>query len=75
MGSHGGIAQCVWDQIQECVEHDDFDRTIPNHVHCIDEMDDEIIEYFPHPGKSNDKQIIPREDFDSRLSRLRKRFR
>jgi len=70
-----GIAQNVWDEINYCVEHDEFPREEPRYFNCIFEIKNEFIEYFPHPGQSDDSKFLKRKDFDTRLSRLRKRFR
>ena len=70
-----GIAQIVWEKIQDLSDNDDFLREEPRHLNCISEINDEFIEYYPHPGQSDDSKFLKRKDFDSRLSRLRKRFR
>ena len=70
-----GIAQIVWEKIQDLSDNDDFLREEPRHLNCISEINDEFIEYYPHPGQSNLTKFLKRENFDSRLSRLRKRFR
>ncbi len=70
-----GIAQDVWDQIHDLLDNDDFQREEPRFFNCIYEINDESIEYYPHPGQSDDSKFLKRKDFDSRLSRLRKRFR
>ena len=56
-------------------DNDDFLREEPRHLNCISEINDEFIEYYPHPGQSDLTKFLKRENFDSRLSRLRKRFR
>ena len=70
-----GIAQIVWEKIQDLSDNDDFLREEPRHSSCISEIKDEFIEYYPHPGQSDLTKFLKRENFDSRLSRLRKRFR
>lgn len=70
-----GIAKDVWDQIYDLIDNDDFQREEPRFFNCIYEINDESIEYYPHPGQSDDSKFLKRKDFDSRLSRLRKRFR
>ena len=70
-----GIAQDVWDQIHDLLDNDDFQREEPRFFNCIYEINDESIEYYPHPGQSDVSKFLKRKDFDSRLSRLRKRFR
>lgn len=70
-----GIAQIVWEKIQDLSDNDDFLREEPRHLNCISEINDEFIEYYPHPGQSDVTKFIKRKNFDSRLSRLRKRFR
>ena len=74
-GIHPGIAKDVWDQIHDLSDNDDFKREEPRFFDCIFEINDEFIEYYPHPGQSDDSKFLKRKDFDSRLSRLRKRFR
>ena len=69
-----GIAKLVWEAIHDCVENDDFPRKDPRFFNCIYEINQESIEYFPYPGQSNDTKFLKRKDFDSKLSRLRKRF-
>ncbi|MEC8184907.1 MAG: hypothetical protein VX208_07460 [SAR324 cluster bacterium] len=70
-----GIAQIVWDKIQDLYDNDDYKREDPRHSHCISEINDKFIEYYPLPGQSDVTKFIKRKNFDSRLSRLRKRFR
>ena len=62
-------------EIVVLIDNDDFQREEPRFFNCIYEINDEFIEYYPHPGQSDDSKFLKRKDFDSRLSRLRKRFR
>ena len=70
-----GIAQIVWDKIQDLYDCDDYKREDPRHSHCISEIKDEFIEYYPLPVQWDVTKFIKRKNFDSRLSRSRKRFR
>jgi len=40
-----GIAQIVWEKIQDLSDNDDFLREEPRHLNCISEINDEFIEY------------------------------
>ena len=75
MGVPDCVAQSVWDEIQNLYDDDEFEWSKPELVDCIKSMDFEKITYCPKPTKPQRTKEIRRSNFDSKLSRLRKRFR
>ena len=68
------VAQSVWDEIQNLYDDVEFEWSKPELVDCIKSMDFEKITYCPKPTKPQRTKEIRRSNFDSKLSRLRKRF-
>ena len=75
MGVPDCVAQSVWDEIKDFYDDVDFEWSNPELVGCIQSMDFEKITYCPKPAKPQRTKEIRRSNFDSKLSRLRKRFR
>ena len=75
MGVPDCVAQSVWDEIQDLYNSLDYEWPEPELVGCITSMDVEHIIYCPKPAKPQRTKEITRSNFDSKLSRLRKRFR
>ena len=69
------VAQSVWNEIQDLYNSLDYEWPEPELVGCIISMDVEHIKYCPKPAKPQRTKEITRSTFDSKLSRLRKRFR
>ena len=75
MGVPDCVAQSVWDEIQDLYNSLDYEWPELELVGCITSMDVEHIIYCPKPAKPQRIKEITRNTFDSKLSRLRKRFR